>query len=90
MNGIDKQTLLKLCEEARNQAESDQNSNYYDNLYCLAENFIKENAEEIEVKHAPDYSLLISKDLVDAVPLSPPDGRYLFYRDFEFDIDKKD
>ena len=41
-----------------------------------------------EVMYVPDYSLLVSNELVDAVPLSPPDGRYLFFNKFDFDIDE--
>ena len=36
---IDKRILLKLCEEAREQAEKDPNSNYYENVYCLLEKY---------------------------------------------------
>lgn len=41
-----------------------------------------------EVMYVPDYSLLVSDELVDAVPLSPPDGRSLFFPNFEFEIDE--
>lgn len=41
-----------------------------------------------DVMHVPDYSLLVANELVDAVPLPPPDGRSLFFPNFEFEIDE--
>lgn len=41
-----------------------------------------------DVMHAPDYSLLVANELVDVVPMSPPDGRLLFFPNCEFEFDE--
>lgn len=43
----------------------------------------KENIEWPEVFDAPDYSLLVANELVPAIGMSPPDGKWLCFNLFD-------
>lgn len=47
-----------------------------------------ENIEWPEIFDVPDYSLLVANELVPAIGLPPPDGRSLFFPNFELEIDE--
>jgi hypothetical protein len=50
----------------------------------------KENIEWPEVFDVPDYSLLVANELVPAIGMQPPDGKWLCFNEFDIDEIFKD